>query len=370
MCFYLICLAGFSYGLGADKFTYMDEFEDYPSDFSEIGEYIYIGLMYKGQMPLWTIVNLLCKAIFNSFYAVQLLESAAINITVCYLVSKYTHRYFLFLLIYFFSLQYFIFNTEVMREGFAMAFVLWGIHGWMSGKRWIYFVTLPIGLLFHVSALIVLLFPFAKFKISWKTLYIAFALTFALWILSDQLLARVLALVFGGEGAFVKKIMYYSLQASSFFGYARYVLTYLVFPFIIMYSFLLIEPSDEQRGYKEKMIAFMVILAIPASSVVGFMRFYNYVQIFYLIMLADFVYMLFRYKQHFIIRLGTLTGTSLLIIIFLYLTHYKTTDTYFYDYFYPYTCILDEDKDVFIREIAHQEAVTVEIEDNNVRDID
>ena len=369
MCFYLICLAGFSYGLGADKFTYMEEFEYYPDSLSELGDYIQFNIMFKGEMPLWTVVNAVCKVVFNSFYAVQLLESAAINIAVCYMVSRYTHRCFLFLLIYFFTLQYFVFNTEVMREGFALSFILYGIDGYLSGKKWLYFVMLPIALMFHVSAAISLLILFSRFSVSWKTLAYAFILAFSLWLFGDLMLQKVVAVALGGMGAFVMKVMLYSFQATNLFGFFRFALTYLVFPFIIMYTVLLMEPSEELRMKKERIMSFMVLLGIIASSMVGFIRFYNYVQIFYLIALADFVYILFRIKEHLIIRLGTLAGTVLFIAL-IYLNYYNSTNTYFYHFFYPYTCILNEDKSVYFREIAHKEALELDVKDDNVRDID
>jgi hypothetical protein len=369
LCIYLICLSGFSYGLGADKFTYLEEFNYYPDSLSELGDYIQLNIMLKGQMPLWTIVNAVCKVVFNSFYAVQLLESAAINIAVCYMVSRYTHRCFLFLLIYFFTLQYFVFNTEVMREGFALSFILYGIDGYLSGKKWLYFVMLPIALMFHVSAAISLLILFSRFPVSWKTLAYAFILAFSLWLFGDLMLQKVVAVALGGMGAFVMKVMLYSFQATNLFGFFRFALTYLVFPFIIMYTVLLMEPSEELRMKKERIMAFMVLLGIIASSMVGFIRFYNYVQIFYLIALADFVYILFRIKEHLIIRLGTLAGTVLFIAL-IYLNYYNSTNTYFYHFFYPYTCILNEDKSVYFRETAHKEALELDVKDDNVRDID
>ena len=69
MCAYMVCLTGFSYGLGADKFAYKNEFDYYPSSFSDAKEYILVGLFVRGQMPLWTIVNIICRALFDSFYA-------------------------------------------------------------------------------------------------------------------------------------------------------------------------------------------------------------------------------------------------------------------------------------------------------------
>ena len=369
MCIYLIFLTGFSYGLGGDKFSYMEDFENYPITFNETGDYIWLQFMLKGQMPLWTLANIMAKLVFHSFYALQLMQSAAINTAVCYIVSKYTHRYFLFLLVYFFTLQYFIFNTEVMREGFAVAFALIGMHNWMNGKKWLFFLMFPIALLFHVSAVTMLLFPFVRFRISWMTLTIAFFTAFCIWLFSDLILGKAMVTVLGGMGALVQKVLFYSIQASTIFGFLRSALTYLVFPFVIMYSAMTFEPSDELRKYKEKVISFMVVLGILACSLAGFARLYNYVQIFYLVMLTDFIYTLFRVKKHFIIRMGALAGTLFLLML-RYMTPYQSTNTRFYDFFYPYTCILHEDKSVFIREIAHQEAVESKETDKNVREIE
>jgi hypothetical protein len=369
MCGYLICLTGFSYGLGGDKFVYMQEFEEYPANFSEVGDNIWLQFMLRGQMPLWTILNIFGKAVFNSFYSVQLVQSAAINTAVCYIASKYTHRYFLFLLVYFFTLQYFVFNTEVMREGFAMSFALVGMHQWMNGKKWVFFLMFPLALLFHISAVTMLLFPLVRFRISWMTLVIAFTVAFCLWLFSDLVLGRVMMAVLGGMGAMVQKVLFYSIQASTIFGFLRSALTYLIFPFVIMYSVTTLEPSETLRRCREKIMSFMIVLAILACSLAGFIRLYNYVQIFYLIMLADFLYMLFRVKDHLVIRLGALVGTLFLLTL-RYMTPYKTTKTYYYDYFFPYTCILDEDKKVYIREIAHTEATAAEESDNNVREIE
>ena len=116
------------------------------------------------------------------------------------------------------------------------------------------------------------------------------------------------------------------------------------------------------------MISFMVALGILASSLAGFNRLYNYVQIFYLIMLADFLYMLFRVKNHLIIRMGVLAGTLFLLLL-RYMTPYQSTKTHFYDFFYPYTCILDENADFAFRPIAHNEATNVIADEKNTREI-
>ena len=369
ICFYLICLSGFSYGLGGDKFAYMEYFEDYPTTFSETSNFVWLQFLIYGHMPLWTLLNIFAKVVFNSFYAVQFIESILINIAVCYLVSKYTHRYFLFLLVYFFSLQFFIFNTEVMREGCAMAFMLIGMHGWLINKKWLFFLCLPIAFLFHVSVVAALLLPFANFRVTRNSLFYGVALSFFVWLLSDLILARIMFSVLGGRGAMVQKVLTYAIMGNNIFGYARSVITYLIFPFIIMYSVIQNEEDSEKRRLKEKMLAYTLIMGIMASSFTGLIRLYNYTRIFYLIMLSDLIYTLFQQKKHLIIRCTTLMGTIFLIAL-QYMIPYRLTNTHYYDFFYPYTCILHEDKSVYIRDIAHKEAVIDETEDDNVRDIE
>jgi len=368
MCGYLICLSGFSYGLGGDKFAYMQYYEEYPDSLSEAGEFIWLEFMAKGHMPLWTLVNIFAKSVFGSFYAVQIIESVAINVAVCFIVSKYTHRFFLFLLVYFFTLQYFIFNTEVMREGVAQAFALIGMYGWMNGKKWLYIITLVIAVLFHPSALTILIFPLMRFKVSLSTIIYGLITAFLIWFLSDLLLGKVMLSVAGGLGAMVQKVLFYSIKASNIFGFTRSVFTYLIFPLIIMYTAVQYEENDELKKQKEQMMAFALALGIIVCSFTGFIRLYNSVRIFYLIMMTDFIYSMFKQRKHLIIRLSTLVGTIFLIGL-QYMTPYKTTNTRFYDYFFPYTCILNEDKSVFIREIAHQEAVFEQESDDNVRNI-
>lgn len=368
MCGYLICLSGFSYGLGGDKFAYMQYYEEYPDSLSEAGEFIWLEFMAKGHMPLWTLVNIFAKSVFGSFYAVQIIESVAINVAVCFIVSKYTHRFFLFLLVYFFTLQYFIFNTEVMREGVAQAFALIGMYGWMNGKKWLYIITLVIAVLFHPSALTILIFPLMRFKVSLSTIIYGLITAFLIWFLSDLLLGKVILSVAGGLGAMVQKVLFYSIKASNIFGFTRSVFTYLIFPLIIMYTAVQYEENDELKKQKEQMMAFALALGIIVCSFTGFIRLYNSVRIFYLIMMTDFIYSMFKQRKHLIIRLSTLAGTIFLIGL-QYMTPYKTTNTRFYDYFFPYTCILNEDKSVFIREIAHQEAVFEQESDDNVRNI-
>ena len=369
MCAYMVCLTGFSYGLGGDKFAYMEEFDLLPSTFSELWNYIFIEFVARSHMPLWTFVIIFCKSVFGSFYALQFLESLAINTVVCYMVSKYTYRYFLFILIYFLSLQYFIFNCEIMREGFAIALVLIGMHRYLSGKKWQFYVFVLAGLMFHISTAFALIFPFVRFRVSWRLLYISIAISFTLWIISDIIMSKVVVYALSGMGSLAQKAIQYSLRSSTLFGFLRTTATYLIFPYIVMYFVTKYELLPKRKNSYEKFTSAMIPLGIIAGSVAGFTRPYNYIMIPYLIMLAEFVFLLFKFDEHLMLKIGTMTGTIYFIILS-YLHYYKVTDTYFYEFYYPYTCILDEDEQVYRRKITHIESAGFEFNGKNTRDIE
>lgn len=369
VCIMLISITGFSYGLGGDKFVYIRDFELYPTKFGEVSDYMMYGVLVKGQMPLWVLVNLFAKVVFNSFYVVQLLQAAAINIAVCSVAKKYTNRVFLFVLIYFLTLQYFIFNTEVMREGFALGFCLFAIEAYFNGKKLKFAFLVFVGMMFHVSAFVILLFPFIKFKVSKRSLVYAFGISVFVWMFSDFVLSKIIMAVLGGMGAFVEKVLYYSLKASTIFGFLRCAIIYLIIPFIVMYFSMQIDPSEDAKERKRKLIGFQLVLGVLACSFAGFARFFNYVQVFYLVMLADFVYKLFSTERHLLIRVWAICG----IVLSTYLQYtisYKSTGKHYYDFFVPYTCILDEDRSVFVREISHKEAVLGEKTEKNVREVE
>lgn len=371
LCIYLICLAGFSYGLGGDKQSYLDNFELLQPDMS-YKDCIYYNLLLHGYMPGWSILSLWVKRLFGSFYAIQFIQSTIVNVSICYLVQKYTKRYFLFLLLYF-AWDFFNFNTEVMREAIAIAFCLYGIEAYLNGRKVVLWLFAALALTFHVSALIVLLFPIIyriPIKLNWKTIYISTAIAFLFWGCSTFLVSKIFPLLLGSEGALSSKILNYLLINSTIFGFARNYVTNLLFPFIIMYFSYRQEPSEEIKQKKQHIITFFLIIGILAAAIPPFSRFRNYIEVYYLAMFADYVYLLFRKKQHLIMRLGVLIGILFLVTL-KYTAYIETTKTYFYQYFVPYTSIMDNDKNmVKMRHIMHDNQTERNATDKNTRDID
>ena len=189
-CLFLILLSGFRNGVGGDTQCYMLEFDYVPTHASDYHEYIMENVLWHSYMPGWSVLNILCKNLFDSFYAVQLIEAIIVNTCIFYLFSKYTKRVFLSALLFAFTGYVFIFNTEVMREAVAISLIGVGMYKYMNGHKWIFYLTVLIGISFHISACVALLFPFMRFfkEISYKTLLIAFICSLVLWIGSNSLL--------------------------------------------------------------------------------------------------------------------------------------------------------------------------------------
>lgn len=368
MCIMLICIAGFSYGLGGDKFTYMTQFESIPDEMS-IMEYMSLAVVIQGNMPLWTLLTIIAKRCFDSFYALQLILAIIINGTFCYIASKYTHRKFIFLIAYFLSLTYFIFNAEVMRESIAIAICMIGMEAYMNGKRKWFYICYAFAILFHISAAVVVIFPFLKFKISYKTLGIAVLASLFIWVLSDLVFGKIVMSVLGSTGAMATKIIRYSSVASNFNGYVGSLVRYLILPFIVMYYSYYWEEDKNMKVRKERLISFHIVLAVCACSLAGFTRFRNYMEIYYLIMLSDFIYLLFKTKEQLLLRAATLALSIFFIVWQQYLIFYPRNQVYFYQRYTPYRCILDENKDVLFRENVHQESVEQTVTDEGTRDI-
>jgi len=368
LCVYLICLAGFSYALGGDKQAYMFVYDQLNPELSYT-QTIYYSILFQGYMPGWSSLMMWVKRTFDSFYALQFIHALIVNVSFCLIVQKYTKRVFLFMLLYI-MWSFFTFNTEVMRESLAICCGLFAMESYMNGNRMRFFVLLVVALLFHVSALILLAFPFFEFKMNRKILIIAFCVSFAAWVLSGPIMSKVILAVLGTAGALSQKIMHYGMMASTFFGFARNVITNLIFPFIIMYFSYEWEQDENLKARKRKIISFFIIIGIAGSAIGPFARFRNYIEIYYLAMFADFVYMLLRTKSHLIIRSGVLVGTIFLVTLN-YFKYIEESKAYFYEFFVPYTSILDEDvKIANKRTNMHNVVATDKATDKNKREIE
>lgn len=355
---YLVLLAGFRNGVGGDTQLYMQDFEYVPSTWGELNEFISDELTESGYMPGWSILVFLCKRWFDSFYAVQLAQALIVNIGILYLFRQYTTHIFLCVLLYGISNTFFLFNTEVMREAIAVVLCGIGMHSYLRGEKWKFYLLVGISILFHISALVALLFPFVRFKqINIKTMIMAFLAALFLYLLSDVVVNYLPSLLGTQANRIVEKIFKYSDITLNLFGFIENTIRYLVINAGIVFfaQWSIGEDEQRQKDYT-KYMSFYLIITVLICGFIGFSRFRNYTLIFFLIMLTEFIY---HYKSQLytnaIIKLIVLAGFVFNTCQY-YMTYYPGCNGYKYEFFYPYTSILDENVDTSKREDMHGEA--------------
>ncbi|MCQ2333122.1 MAG: EpsG family protein [Paludibacteraceae bacterium] len=352
----LICIVGFSYGLGGDKFAYMGYFEHYQDSFENVFGAIAYEFVRMGFMPLWTLLCLTVKSTVDSFYVMQFVLALLVNIPICEVVRKHTDHGFIFLLLYFVSEVFFQFNTEVMREGPAIAFGLLAIENYLNGKKGKYCLWTMLALGFHLSAVVLLVVPFIRrLQLTRRNMLIILGGTIVAWLLSDKVLLPVLSYFLNHNiDVLGQKMITYTTIQTTFFGFLRSFLSIMVLPIAATYFNRRLLVNEQENHYREYMTALLVLLAFIGCTFPGFTRFFNYVQIFYLLMLTDLIYSLFATKLHFIFRLGTIVG-AFAFWIWYDITYWPENDFRFYQFFVPYTCIINESEDVFFRQDAYYE---------------
>ena len=355
---YLVLLAGFRNGVGGDTQLYMQDFEYVPSTWGELNEFISDELTESGYMPGWSILVFLCKRWFDSFYAVQLAQALIVNIGILYLFRQYTTHIFLCTLLYGVSYVFFLFNMEVMREAIAVVLCGIGMHNYLRGEKWKFYLLVGISILFHISALVALLFPFVRLKqINIKTMIMAFFAALLLFLFSDVIVNYLPSLLGSSVNRIVEKIFLYSDVTLNLFGFLENAIRYLVINAGIVFfaQWSIGEDEQRQKDYT-KYMSFYLIITVLICGFIGFSRFRNYTLIFFLIMLTEFIY---HYKSQLytnaIIKLIVLAGFVFYTSRY-YMTYYPGSHGYKYEFYYPYTSILDENVDTSKREDMHEES--------------
>ncbi len=368
-CLFLILLSGFRNGVGGDTQFYMIDFEYVPTISSEYWEYIKDNMIEHSYMPSWSILNIVCKRWFDSFYAVQLIEAIVVNTCVFYIFKKYTSRIFLCAFLFGFTGYFFIFNTEVMREAFAISIVIVGMYKYMNGNKLFFYACILIGLTFHISVLIALLFPFTRFfkNISYITLIIAFGSSFVLWATSSILMLYVFNHI-GGDLALVGKVISYGDQMSNIFGFLESALRYLAAQAGILYfAQFSLSKNEQLESHYSQYVAFYLFIAILVCAIPGFYRFMNYTAIISIILIAEFIG---SWKSQ-LTNLAITKCVVLLIFSFYcckyYLKVWPASKRHNYEFFVPYSSILDQNPNTDYRYHMWYDATHKEINQQNSR---
>lgn len=159
---YLILIIGLRFEVGGDTLVYMED-------------YLWRGNLTEWEFtwtdyyePLYSLLCAIAKTIGSDFVYFQLLHAIIFNYCLFYFISK-TTAYKFSALFFCFIYYYLYFSTEILRESLAILVFILNYKNYEKGNWFKYYCGVAIAMLFHISAIILIIFPFArKLQFNWK----------------------------------------------------------------------------------------------------------------------------------------------------------------------------------------------------------
>ena len=152
---YLVLLIGLRFEVGGDTLVYMEDYKWRP----DLAEWEFSWTDYYE--PLYTLLCALAKSIGSDFVYFQLLHSLIFNTCLFYFISKNTEYKFSALFLCFIY-YYLYFSTEILRESLAIFVFILNYRNYERGNWGKYYLGVCVAVLFHISAVILLIFPFVR----------------------------------------------------------------------------------------------------------------------------------------------------------------------------------------------------------------
>lgn len=336
LCILFIAIPSFRYNIGGDTPNYAGFFNELPT-LGDLNDTIFEQIRFQ---PGWVYFVSTLKTIWNDFVFQQIVEALFINIIVFRFIKRYSPYIFFSTLVYF-LLNYFEYNTEILRESLCVAIGLLIYELWEK-KHYIYSaILLFIAFEIHVSALILFFFPIASnLRITKRLYYISIII---LLILPSLYMAipnlRLYATLIFNQEDWVNDnylIQTFAEELNINF-YINHVLRYIFIPFAIIYYL----NKRQETKYTGMVYAYSVLQLLSMFSY-AFYRFANYFAPFYWIATAMCMVLILKNTPK--IRMAII---SAFLVVFLYL--YQSVqllyddyrNRYFYERYIPYVTIFE-----------------------------
>lgn len=307
MCICFILLAGLRFFVGSDTHNYVYDFSVMP-DLSKLSEFHRLNSRYQFG---WDAYVCIIKSIFGNFVFVQLITAIIVNVIIFWFVRRNTTNVFIALLCYY-TLNYFEYNMEIMREAIAVALGLIAIMLYSKGYKRYYVLLVFVAFEIHISAVILLIVPFlVNVKYTKKKIIVISLLSIIVPILFSQIsgLTEIITLFAASDPEYLSGYLNQSLDSSrNILYYILLFLSYLVMPVICIFIL------KEKTKYVGFVTAFIILRCLGMFTY-AFYRFGNYFEPFYWILLADAIYIYWKKIQ---MPKLLITGVFTLCILYIY----------------------------------------------------
>ena len=284
LCLCLILLAGLRFYVGSDTHNYVYDFSVMPNP-SNLFEYHRLESRYQFG---WDSFVCVIKSCFENFVFVQLITATIVNVGIFWFIKRNTTNVFIAVMFYF-ILNYFEYNMEIMREAIAVVLGLVAVAFYEKGRKLYFVLFLLLSFEFHISAIILATIPFiTKIKYSKKLLIITILLSVIVPILFTQIhgLANLINLFTASNPEYLLHYLNQSIDNSrNIFYYLELYVSYLVIPILCLASL----KNNKNTNYTGMIIVFIILRCLGMFTY-AFYRFGNYFAPFYWILLADATY--------------------------------------------------------------------------------
>lgn len=276
---YLVLLIGLRFEVGGDTLVYM---EDYKWR-ADLAEWEFSWTDYYE--PLYTLLCALAKSMGSDFVYFQLLHSLIFNTCLFYFISKNTEYKFSALFLCFIY-YYLYFSTEILRESLAIFVFILNYRNYERGNWGKYYLGVCVAILFHISAVILLVFPFVRWMKFNGTYFIMLILSVIFFVNINAIFP-----IFMNISKISDKMSAYNDVLLTDGGFLGLILTFLIIcrftllPLIIyLWDKKILKESPEYEG----LICFYTLLGIGAFfNTTIFERFPNYITPLYFISLTN-----------------------------------------------------------------------------------
>lgn len=341
-CAILILFTGLRYKVGIDTLNYMDNYVYLPDLYSLISfEYDSNGYNY-----FYLLLCSFAKFLGKDFFWLQLLQAFIVNSIVLSFIRKYTKYKYTALLLYVLTV-YLHYNIEIMREAIAISFFLLSIKYYIN-KKWLKYYIVILGcILFHYSALFLLLLPFfSNLRLNKKFFFLALVV----WVISCILLPQLTQImtIFAFNDSMGHKVNSYfgeTWLSPSFSFQVLQLFSMSIFPTLL----LVISSFFRLKSKLEPFMCMYILLGVLSINIPICLRLSNYFVLIYVVYVTNIIAFVVKHRIF-----KSLTYTVSLIAVLVcslpYLgkqfTNVGVDGIYRYHAWYPYHSIFDPQTEV------------------------
>lgn len=285
LCIIFVLLSGLRYRLGLDtlNYSYMFNYEVPLLSMISIDD-----ITDSYSEPLFLLLMSIIKTLFGSFWVLQLVQAAFINVLIFLYIKKHSKNIFCCVLLYFIW-KFFTYNMEELRASIAVVICLFA-NDFVLEKKWAKGVILYlIASLFHYSAIVLVITPFLLFlRFNYKAVIIAF-LAYGGGVFLQNYFSDFIFLLSINDIAMDKMENYFDegtlfSQNVNIFGLIQYFVQFLFYSY---FAIMILKRKHSMCVKLEPFVVIGLLFLIMSIPVPLFYRYVNFYTLYFVIFYSD-----------------------------------------------------------------------------------